>query len=368
MRLSPTLSLYIVRQFLSGILVALAGLMTIVVVMDLVELIRRASGKDYVSFAVIAEMALLKAPDMMIRILPFAVLIGSMVALTRMTRSSELVVMRSAGVSVWQFLLPGLTLAMLLGAFFVTVFNPISAVLLARFEQLEGRYITNRPSLLAVSGSGLWLRQMETQQPVVREHIFHALRVSQRDMTLQDVTVFAFGEDSAFLRRVDARRAELRNGYWFLEDVIFSRPGHPPEQGTDYRLETDLTLQQIQDSFASPETMSFWALPGFIALLEQAGFSGLRHRLHWHSMLSSPMLLCAMVLVGAVFSLRLPRRGGIVPLIVAGIVTGFGVYFLSKLVNAIGLSGDLPVIAAAWAMPIATVMMGTGLLLHLEDG
>ncbi len=127
-------------------------------------------------------------------------------------------------------------------------------------------------------------------------------------------------------------------------------------------------MEQIQDSFASPETMSFWQLPQFIDMLEKAGFSGLRHRLHWHTVLASPIMLCAMVMIGAVFSLRLPRHGGIAILAVAGISTGFVLYFVSNLIRAIGLSGSLPVVLAAWTIPVIALMAATGLLLHTEDG
>ena len=56
--------------------------------------------------------------------------------------------------------------------------------------------------------------------------------------------------------------------------------------------------------------MSFWELPGFIRLLEESGFSTQRHRLHFNVLLARPFLFCAMVLVGATFSLRMQRRGG----------------------------------------------------------
>src|SRR3546814_3755319 len=61
-------------------------------------------------------------------------------------------------------------------------------------------------------------------------------------------------------------------------------------------------------SFASPEAMSFWELPEFIATLEAAGFSGHRHRLHYYTLLVYPLLLCSMVLIAAVFTLRVNRR------------------------------------------------------------
>jgi lipopolysaccharide export system permease protein len=141
-----------------------------------------------------------------------------------------------------------------------------------------------------------------------------------------------------------------------------------PEHLEYVALSTDLTTSQIQDSFAPPMTLSFWQLPSFIKTLEKAGFSALNHRMYWHSTLSSPFLLCAMTLIAAVFSLRLPRRGGITLLVVAGLSTGFLFHFMSNLISAFGQSGEIPVILAAWAPAMIGLMIGGGLLLHLEDG
>ena len=368
MKLHLTLSRYIGWQFLVAIAFAYLGMVGIVTMVDFVELLRRSSDKAHVPIGVLIQMILLKAPYLGIRLVPFAVLIGSMAALMRLTKSNELVVARAAGVSVWQFLMSPLALVLTIGIIFVTVFNPISAAMLSKYEQLEGRYFTGRPSLLAVSSSGLWLRQLENNNALIREYIIHAERVSQKDMQLSNVIVFIFGEKSHFLGRFDAASAKLEKGYWDLRNVTYSRIGQPPEIVDKYALTTDLTISQIQDSFASPMTLSFWQIPSFISILEKAGFSAIRHKVYWHSMLASPLLLCAMVLIAATFSLRLPRRGGIATLIAIGILTGFIVHFMSDLVLALGQSGSLPVILAAWSPGIVGIMAGVGLLLHYEDG
>ena len=62
-------------------------------------------------------------------------------------------------------------------------------------------------------------------------------------------------------------------------------------------LPTDLTVGRVQESFASPDTLSFWALPGFIALLDRSGFSSIRHRLHFQALLALPLLAATMALV-----------------------------------------------------------------------
>ena len=130
MRLSWTLSRYIGWQFFLAFIIAFGGLVTLVALVDFVEILRRASEREHVPFGIAIEMALLRIPYQGARLLPFGMLIGGMMALARLTRSSELIVARAAGVSVWQFLAPALALALFIGIASVTVFNPISAAML----------------------------------------------------------------------------------------------------------------------------------------------------------------------------------------------------------------------------------------------
>ncbi len=364
MTLPWTLSRYIARHFFFSVLLGLAGLLLITMLVDVVELIRRSSGKEAATFPVILQMVLLKIPSVAEKMLPYAVLIGSMMALNKLTRSHELVVARAAGVSAWQFLAPASAVVMALGVCAVTVFNPFAAALLLRYEQMDGKYFSGKPSLLAVSSSGLWLRQIEDDG----EHIIYAMRISQSDMSFSNLIVFAFDTRNKFIERLDASKAVLEPGNLHLYDVIRSVPGDPPQNIVDYTLPTTLTLEHIQDSFASPETMSFWYLPSFIKTLEEAGFSALKHRLYWQSLLASPFLLAGSVLVAAVFSLRQPRRGKVGLLIVTGVVVGFLLHFFTDIIFALGSAGTLPIWLAAWTPALVMAMIGAALLLHLEDG
>jgi len=369
MKIPWTLSRYIARHFLQSILMALLGLAFITLLIDLVELLRRASGREGVPFDVILRLAFLRAPYVSEKLVPYAVLIGSMLALTKLTRTHELIVARSSGVSVWQFLAPALAVVISLGIFMATVFNPLASALLLRFEKLEGRYLSGKPSLLSISSSGLWLRQLEDENDKnISEHIIYAMRISQQDMSFSNVIIYDFDKQGRFAQRFDAARAVLHTGVLDLSKVTHSLPGKPPQKIAEYSLPTSLTIGHIQDSFASPETMSFWHLPSFITMLENAGFSALRHRVYWHSMLASPLLLAGTVLVAAVFSLRLPRRGKVGILVVAGVVSGFLLHFFSDIIFALGSAGTLPVLLAAWTPTFVMIMIGTALLLHLEDG
>jgi lipopolysaccharide export system permease protein len=364
MRLSRTLSAYIGRQFLYWFACVFLSFLALVFVFDVVELLRRVVGREQVGLGLVIQLALLKLPTMAQMLLPFAVLFGTMLTYWRLTRSQELVVARAAGVSVWQFLLPALVAAFLIGSFRTTLFNPLASVLTQRYEQLEARAFRGRTSLLAVSESGLWLRQMSEGG----QSILHAQGMSQQHMDLIDVTVFLYEGVDRYVGRIDAASARLERGYWVVRDAVVTMGDRPPVREGTVRLSTDLTMETIQDSFAAPETMSFWELPAFIDVLERAGFPAARHRLHFHGLLAAPVMLCAMVLIAATFSLRMVRRGGAMAVAGVGVLAGFLVYFASDVIFALGLSGRLPVELAAWTPATVSSLLGFAMLLHLEDG
>lgn len=374
MRLPVTLSLYIGRQFLMAVMVTLAVMVVLLGMIELLELVRRAANAPRgLPFGIMLQMVMLKLPSSIERIYPFTFLIGGMVALSRLTRSSELIVARAAGISVWQFLAPGLAVALVLGVTFVAAINPIAALTIARFDRLEGKYISGNASLLSVLPSGLWLRQegeknIHVRDVVADEYIIHAVRINQSTLAFDTVTFFLFDKDHHFVGRIDSPEAVLEPGRWLLPTGSFAVPGTKPEMLTNYTMPTHLTLSQIQDSFSSPETFSFWQLPGFIEVLERAGFSAIQHKLHFHSLMALPLLLVGMTLLAAVFSLRQARRGRTGVLAVFGMVTGFLTYFLTNIIYAFGASGGLPIMLAAWAPALILLMMASALLLHLEDG
>src|SRR5712671_746275 len=364
-QLARILSAYIARQFFSWFAGVFGTMVAVTFLLDYLELLRRGGGRAQANWGVLLEMAALKMPHTAQEVMPFAILFGTMLAFWRLTRSNELVVARAAGVSVWQFLMPAVLVALLVGVIAVTVFNPIASTMEARFEKLDNRILRQTADPMTLSQRGLWLRQSDMAEGQV---LIHGERRAAPELLLDAVTVFFIDRLMAFTSRIEAKSARLENGFWLVEDGQRFRPGEAPEPFSQLRLPTKLTTAKIEESLASPDTMSFWDLPGFISLLEQSGFSAERHRLHFNVLLARPFLFCAMVLVAATFSLRMQRRGGATLMIVSGVGAGFLLYFLSDIVFALGLAAKIPVLLAAWTPTGVRMIFGASMLLHLEDG
>jgi len=129
MLIGATLGRYFSRQFLKTIFLVFATVFTLIYTLDFVELMRRAGDTEGATPGVIAQLALFRTPSIAEQVMPFAILFGSMAALLQLSRKLELVIARAAGISAWQFLQPGLFVALSIGLLSIMVYNPVSAML-----------------------------------------------------------------------------------------------------------------------------------------------------------------------------------------------------------------------------------------------
>jgi lipopolysaccharide export system permease protein len=377
MTLTPTLTVYVARGFLGATAIMLAALTGLVALFDFIELLRRAATRPNVGFDIPATIAALRLPFVAMQILPFAILLGGIVAFWRLTRSSELIVARAAGVSAWGFLTGPAIVAVLLGAVAVTAVSPLSSILLARAERLDQTFLRTGGGMTALAGGRLWLRQADRELDPQGLAILTGRpgaapssepRAGRRRFELQAVTVWRLSGNDRALARIEAPRAYLAEGRWVLQNAVVFGADRRPAAPTVLELPTELTPDRIEDSFASPETLSFWSLPEFIAILEEAGFSAVRHRIQFQSLLALPVLALAMALLAAGFSMRHSRRGGVAQMIGSGVAAGFALFVVDRVSNEFGEAGSLPVVLAAWAPTVAGLLLALALLLHLEDG
>lgn len=369
--MSPSLSVYLGARFLAAFGGALALIAALIVLFDSIELLRRSAPVAGIGTGTILGLALLKLPHTIQDSLPFVVMIAVMYALFRLSRHHELVVMRAVGISAWQVLAPTIVLVAALGAVNLLVVNPVAAGLYDAYKRLERDLIDPRGTAFDLGRSGFWLRETAGKGDAALATVVHANAVQQAGgaLHLSGVSIFVSDARGGLVRRFEADGAVLSDGYFDMTGVTVLEPGRAARRFPAYRRKTAITLTQIQDSFAAPETLSVYDLPGFVAFSRAAGFSALPHRLYWQSLLASPMMLCAMVLVAASFYLTAQARlGGWTLRALGGIGAGFLLYFFSRFTYALGLSATLPLALAAWSPAAVALLLSLSYLFYSEDG
>lgn len=360
------LGLYFARRFTSAVAIIFLSCVTLIMLVDFLEMARRTADRTNVSVLMVAQLTLYRAPAFTEQLLPFAVLLGGMVTFVLLSRRLELVVARAVGLSVWQFITPPVLVAFLVGIFATCVFNPVSADFKERANQMEGEIFSSvaaSPSLTR-GKKDFWVRQ----QSVDGQSIIQAASSRQGGRVLSGVVVFEFDKAGQLVERVEAKTATLRDGAWFLTEARVLVPGLDQQSYDTYLIPTNLDPRQVQESLIAPETVSFWQLPAAIRSAEQSGFGAEKYRLQLQSLLARPFLLVAMVLIAAVVGLRVFRFGGVGQTILGGVLAGFLLYVGTKLAEDLGEAGIVHPVAAAWFPAVTGILLGALILLHREDG
>ena len=361
------LEIYVLGRTIAGATIAFAVISSLILLIDLVETARDLGVRAEVTFTEVFGLTLLKTPALMLVLLPFAFLFGTLGAFVALNRSSELTAMRAAGVSAWRFIAPAGVAAFLVGVLAVTAVNPMASILNAEFETIRSRLLE---SYLDDAPKDIWLRQGDDRTQMVIHAQTRALEDGKA--VLKGVSLFVYQKNAQgipeFRRRLEAREARLLPGFWRLTDVREASPGAGAMRTESLSLPSTLDPKGAVERFATPDEIVFWRLPAAIAQTEQAGFGAGAYRLRLQQLLATPLLLAAMAVMAAAFSLRLVRLGGMALVAGSGVALGFVFYFLNAFSGALAKAGLTSAFAAAWAPPVVVMLCGVTLLCYTEDG
>jgi lipopolysaccharide export system permease protein len=364
-RIPMTLARYFGLRFLTTVILVFLGILSLVALVDYIEMMRKTSGLPNIPASIVAQTSLFRVPQIAERIMPFSVLIAAMSCYLNLSRRLELVVARAAGMSAWQFVFPALVIALVLGVLATLVYNPLAAALQERSKRLEVEFLGGSPdSGLQNTGNGFWVRQKNADG----QSIVNAVTSSEQGVRLGGVTVFRYDTEGHFLERIEAKTAVLGQGFWRLSEIRAYSNNAPPRESREYMLKTSLTPEQVRESFATPETVPFWDLPLYIEIAEHSGLGAAGYRLQYQKLLAKPFVLASMVLLAAAVSLRFFRFGGVQKMILSGVMAGFLLYVLSKVTDDLSKAELMHPIAAAWLPVFVGGLTGLVALLYQEDG
>jgi lipopolysaccharide export system permease protein len=240
----------------------------------------------------------------------------------------------------------------------------MSAELRETSKKMEAELMGSTPGGGIQDAAGFWINQVNDDG----QAIINAVRSEQQGVRLTGLTVFTFDNDNQFKERIEARQATLEDGYWLFKSVRRYTLSNPPIDQDSFRLPTSLTPAQVRNSFSTPETVSFWQLPGYIRSSESSGFATAGYLLQYHKLIAQPFLLAAMVMVAASVSLRFFRFGGVQKMVLSGVGAGFLLYVLSKVTEDLSKAELMHPIAAAWLPVCVGGLTGFLALLYQEDG
>ncbi len=361
--IDSTLNRYLIKKSLLGLFISFTVISSLIILVDYVEGTRNISTSENISSGTIFIFTLLRAPQLLEETIPFIVLFGVMGTLNNLNQKNELIVLRSAGLSVWKFLSPIIVITALFGLIWSTLLNPLASFTLSTHNNLINK-LSSKSEI-----TDIWLREGSQTNKI----IIHAEEYNEATKTIFDVTYFIFDittlNELKFTNRIDASKAVLlKSGYWQLHDVTEINTSGLNKQKDIMSFPTNVTEVDLINSIGKQSLPSFWKIMKEISKRKSDGFSTVSLNIYFNKLLSLPMMLIAMTLLAACVTMNHDREGNTTKLIIFGSVLGFVIYFSNNLMISLAKSETIPVTFATWSIPIFTLLFGTIYLSLIEDG
>ena len=363
-----TLHTYFALKYLKVILTTFSLIALLLILIDLIEHSRKFS--YYTDLFGILHLTLLNLPKSIYEVIDLTMLISSITFFISISKTSELIIVRGSGRSVYGAIFSPMLVSLIFGILFVVILNPLVATTSKTYLNFKETYIKGEKAVFSIGSEGLWLRQGNNlEQSVIR-----ANRANYDGSILYDVTIISFAENGFPTQRLEAEKAIIVDKSWHLNDVKLwpLGKGLSSEKNAEISqtliVPSNLTKEEIRERISDPSSISIWDLKSHISQLKAAGFSVLRYEVRFHSELSHPLFLVAMMLIGCAFTMKKFIGNKKSLAVIASIMLGFGLYYVRNLAQLLAEGGQLNIVAATWIPSISSILIALGLILHMEDG
>lgn len=356
---------YILREYARIFLMCFAGLMTIYLVIDFFEKVRRFLRYDASWIDVLTYFAL-KTPAISFQIVPLAVLMATLLTLGLLSRNHEITAMRSCGISLaWiasPFLAFAVGIAMILLWFSASII-PIAA------DKAEDIRVTKIEKRLPAA-------TLTIQQPWISVGPQTLLNVTSGAIggsTIGGIRLFHFDQGYHLVDLTDAEEARYTNEGWTLYRGRHRR--FLPDGSVSVVVfdQQPIALPLIPEDFTSrfgseSEAMTFRDIRSYTTRLSHEGAQLSRLLTDYYSRIAFPFVTIVMVLVGIAMSLRRSgaRGGGMAIGIGQALAIGFCYWATHSIAIALGRGGALEPMMAGWTANLLFMSFALYLMLKVR--
>ena len=320
--------------------------------------------KDYnVGINLPIMMSMLFVPSKLNNMFPFAILIAGLWFFLKIRKTDEITAIKISGLSNLSVILIPSILAIILGFFFITAVNPITSLLVKKYETIKGGYDKDKVYLAAITENGIWIKEKNSQKN-------NFIRSSNlNNDRLMNLTIYEFDINNNFKRRIEAESANIKSTEWILKNVtiIDSDGNNVTEKVKELYYTSTYDVQKIRSLYSNLDTISFWNLGNEMKLLEERGYSTRPVQAKFQRSLAFPFFLLSMILLSAVFTLGVQfKESGWIYVFIA-IIASVLIFYFNDFSAALGKTEKLPVSLSVW-MPLVIIFVFSSVgLIHANQ-
>ncbi len=352
---------YIAKTWLRLLILSLFGFIGLYLVIDMIEKIPRFLRAEAGTVDILTYF-IWKLPEIVSRTATFSILMATLLTLGVLSRDSEIIAMRSCGISLLKISLPMLTLGFVAGILLFLNAELLLPYTYLKTERIDRIKIKKKDDNVTFKRNNIWFRS--------DSQILQARMFEPNTVTLRGVVIWKVDALMNPVGRIDADTAVYQQGEWLLFAAVqknFLTPvGIETKSVPKMAVDINLKIEDLQVLDRDADNMSLFVLKEYAENLKRGGYQAYRYYTLMHTKIATPFAALIMVVLGIPFALRNSRSGSIT----MGIGVSIGISFTYFMVNAVllsyGCSGVLTPVAAAWGANVIFMLGGVWMSMSVK--
>tara|TARA_Y100000590_G_C15678018_1_gene998724 strand:- start:1 stop:1029 length:1029 start_codon:yes stop_codon:yes gene_type:complete len=297
-------------------------------------------------------LSILFVPSLLYNMLPFVFLLSGIYFFLKFKKTDEVIALKISGMSNFSIILVPAFLSVVLGIFFITSINPITAALVKKYESIKGSYERDQEYLASITVNGIWIKEKN----LLKNNIIKAAKLKKEELI--NVTIYEFDKQSNFQRRIEAESADISSLNWTLRNVkiIDSEGNYISENVNQIQYISMYDIKKIKSLYSNLDTVSFWSLKDEIQLLKERGYSTREMNAKLQRSFAFPFFLLSMILLGGFFTLGHRLKDNNWRYVFIAIISSVIIFYFNDFSAALGKTDKLPVEVSVW-MPILVIFI-----------
>jgi lipopolysaccharide export system permease protein len=352
---------YITRQILKYFGIVLAFVVGIYVAVDFFERV-----DDFIEasqpFSKMMLFFALRIPFIVAQIMPICILMSVLIVFSLMSRSNEIVALKSSGIRIYYLLKPVFIIGCILGVLLFILSDVVVPITMAKANQIWFKEVRKKSTIITKE-KNIWIKGNRS--------ITHIKYFNPKNKTINGITFYRFDENFRLIRRVDAKKGIFNKGKWLLSELM--EQVLDTEEGkyniTFHKNKTErlnLLPEDLNKVAKKSEEMTFKELFTYIKKVEAEGYDATIYKVDLYAKIAFPFVCVIMCMVGTGLAARGTMREGMAVVIAYGIGTAFIYWIFYSFCLSLGYGEVLPPGIAAWTANLAFFSFGALTLINAE--
>lgn len=327
---------YISKNFLTTLLLISSLIIACILVVSFFEMLNSVRGA-IVPFLTILKVSFLKLPHLLGELLPLIIFISVLFTFDKFIKNHEMIIFLVSGINIWRIIFPVLLISLFLSISYITILQPISSSLLNKSETLKRKASNNDTSVL-VAKNGLYIFEKIDNS----SRVYTANFIVPGESALHNFSVIFLNDKHDFLKKIEAEKAILNNGYMKFEGKMFAsdQNGNPIDIKNKI-IKTKIDIKTLVNKFTTPEKISFWKLSAISSKLNSSGINSDKYINYYYKLLFNPFYIISIVLLALCFLNLNTRSNSTIKLVGTSSIIGFTIHSFKEILTSFLIANEI---------------------------